>query len=386
MEENNLKKRREKVRGKRFWSVLLITLAVLACVFFVGIYIFRNTTYDYVRVVTHHDNDSTNDGNYIEYAGGILEYSRDGIAMLTEEGEEIWNQPCQINNPIVEVCKEAAVVADQGGTNIYVFQKDGLKGEIKTTRPIERVAVSAQGVVASVLRDEENPRVMCYDAKGNILVEHKASFATTGYPIAIDISQTGNELLLMVSYLCTQGNGVVSRVSYYHFEEAGTDKDDYLVAEKEYKDTIIPTVSFVNKKASLLVADKSLIWYEGLEKPEEKLSVKVNKEIRSVAYNEKYVALILKNSEGTGYELCLYRMNGKELMSVPVEAEYTHMKISDGQVILYDESKCAIYNNRGICKFQGALEMDVLDIFAISGVNKYMVISANGFQEIQLAK
>ena len=64
--------------------------------------------------------------------------------MLTKEGEEIWNQPCQISNPIAVVCKDAAIVANQGGTNIYVFQKDGLKGEIQTTRPIEKATVSAQ--------------------------------------------------------------------------------------------------------------------------------------------------------------------------------------------------------------------------------------------------
>ena len=384
MEENNLRKRRKKVRGKRFWGIVLISLASLICVLFVGIYIFRNTTYNYAQVVTSYDNGNTNDGNYIEYAGGVLEYNRDGIAMLTKKGEELWNQPCQMSNPIAEVCKEAAVVADQGGTNIYVFQKDGLKGEIQTTRPIEKVTVSAQGVVAVILQDEENPRVICYDAKGNVLVEHKASFANTGYPVAIDLAQDGETLL--ISYLCTQGNGVVSRIAYYHFGEAGAENKDKLVAQKEYKDTIIPTVYFVDKNTSLLVSDSSLIFYEGLEKPEEKMVVKVDKEIQSVAYNEKHVALILKNSEGTGYELRLYRTNGKQLMCVPVEAEYTEMKVSDGQVLLYDESKCAIYNSRGVCKFQGTLEMHVLDMFATSGANKYMVISANGFQKIQLAK
>ena len=240
MEENILKKRQKKTRSKRFWGVVSITLVLLVIILVVGIYIFRNTTYE---------NESTNDGNYIEYASGILEYSRDGIAMLTKEGEEIWNQPCQINNPIAVICKEAAIVAAQGGTNIYVFQKDGLKGEIQTTRPIEKATVSAQGIVAAILQDEENPRVMCYDAKGNILVEHKASFANTGYPVSIALSQDGK--VLAVSYLCTQGNGVASRVAFYHFGGTGVGKEDYQVAQKEYSDTIIPTVAFLDKNTSL---------------------------------------------------------------------------------------------------------------------------------------
>ncbi len=384
MEENVLKKRQKKMQGRRFWGAVSIALVLLVIILAVGIYIYRNTTYEFVQVVTSHENESTNDGNYIEYAGGILEYSRDGIAMLTKEGEEIWNQPCQINNPIAVTCKDAAIVADQGGTNIYVFQKDGLKGEIQTTRPIEKATVSAQGIVAAILQDEENPRVMCYDAKGNILVEHKASFSNTGYPVAIALSQDGK--VLAVSYLCTQGNGVASRVVFYHFGGTGEGKKDYQVAQKEYSDTIIPTVTFVDKDTSLFVTDQSLIIYEGLEEPREKMVIKIDKEIRSVAYDEKHIALILKNSGETGYELRMYRINGKQLMSVSVEGEYTDIKVSDGQVLLYDESKCAIYNDIGICKFEGALEMQVIDMFAISGLNKYMVISANGFQEIQLAK
>ena len=384
MEENNLRKRRKKVRGRRLWTGATITAAVLISVLLVGIYIFKNTTYNHIEIVTNYGNDSTHGGNYIEYAGGILEYSRDGIAMLTNQGEELWNQPCQMDNPIADVCKDAVVVADQGGTSIYVFHKDGLKGEIQTTRPIERVSVSAQGIVAAILQEEENPRVMCYDAKGNVLVEHKTSFVNTGYPIAVDLSQDGK--MLMVSYLCAQGNGVVSRVAYYDFGENKSENEDKLVSQTEYKDTVIPTVYFINKNKSLFVTDRSLVLYEGLEEPKEKAVIKVNREIQRIDYNEKYIALVTKNSKGTGYELSLYRTDGKQLMHVPIDAEYATMKVSGKQVILYDESKCAIYNASGICKFQGALEMQVLDIFAIPGANKYMVISAGGFQEIQLAK
>lgn len=370
------------VRDKRFLGIVLIVLVLTAGV--TGIYIFKNTTYEYIQTVTSHENGSTNGGNYMEYAGGVLEYSRDGIAMLTKEGKEIWNQPCQISNPMAEICKEAAVVADQGGTNIYVFKKDGLKGEIQTTRPVERVTVSAQGIVAAILQDEENPRVMCYDAKGNVLVEHKASLTTTGYPVAIDLSQDGK--VLIVSYLYTNGTGVVSKVAFYHFGETGEKKEDYQVAQKEYADTIIPTAVFLDKDTSLFVTDQSLVLYEGLEEPKEKQVIHLNKEIRSIAYNEKYIALVLKNSGKTGYELRMYHVNGKQLMSVPVEGEYANIKISKGQVLLYDESKCAIFNNAGVCKYEGALEMHVLHMFAVTGLNKYMVISTNGFQEIQLVK
>lgn len=376
----------EKKEKKKFrlWKQTLVVLLLIVIALGTVFYAFQNTTYDYVQVVKTYENKSTNNGNYIEYADGVLEYSRDGIAMLTEKGEELWNQPCQMSNPMAEICKNTAVVADKGGTNIYVFQRDGLKGEIQSTRPIEKVAVSAQGIVAAILQDEETPRVMCYDAKGNLLVEHKTSLTNTGYPVAIDLSQDGN--VLLVSYLCTRGNSVVTRVSFYYFGENGAEKEDYQVAQKEYADTVIPTVAFVDSNTSLLISDQALILYDGLETPEEKQVITLDKEIQSVAYDDQYIALVLKNSGETGHELRMYRMNGKQMMSVEIEGEYTDIKVSNGQVLLYDENKCVIYNNTGVCKFEGTLEMNVLDLFPVAGLNKYMVISANGFQEIQLAK
>ena len=99
-----------------------------------------------------YENEEADNSNYREYAGGVLKYSRDGIVYLDKKGQEIWNQPCQMKNPIVEVCKGTAAVGDQSGTSILVFQKDGLKGEIKTTSPIQKLVVSEQGIVGVVLK------------------------------------------------------------------------------------------------------------------------------------------------------------------------------------------------------------------------------------------
>lgn len=384
MEETKTRKSGMKGFVARFWKQILVVALILIIAIIGAFYVYRHMTYEYVQIVKTYESESTNDGSYTPYADGVLEYSRDGIALLTEEGKELWNQPCQMSNPIVEVCKDAAAVADKGGTSIYVFQKNGLKGEIQTTRPIEKITVSAQGIVAAILQDEETPQVMCYDAKGNILVEHKTSLSNTGYPVDLAISQDGN--VLLVSYLCTKGNGIATRVVFYHFGQAGEGKQDHQVAQAEYMDTVVPTTTFLDKSTCLLVSDKSLIFYKGLEEPKESLVLDINKEIKAISYDENHIVLVLKNSEKSGYELRTYNMNGKQMASVEFEGEYTNIKVSKGQVLLYEGSKCAIFNDLGVCKYEGTLEMNVMDIFPTTGFNKYIVISANGFQEIQLAK
>ena len=372
------------MRRMRIWKRIFVAFLVVILILLGGFAVLRYVTYEHVNVVKTYENESASNAHYIQYANGILEYGKDGVAMLKENGEEIWNHPNQMNNPFVEICKEATLVADKGGTSILVFQKDGLKGEIRTTNPIEKATVSAQGIVAAILVNEEVPRVMCYDAMGNVLVEHKATLTSTGYPVDVALSQDGN--VLMVSYIGVQGTTTKANVVYYHFGEAGADKEEHRVATMSYADSIAPVVAFLNKSISLTVTDHSFVLAKGMEEPEVVCEVELDKEIKSIAYNEEMIAFVLKNNTVSGYELRTYGLDGELLFQAEFEGEYSNLKVVDDKIILYDSSKCAIYNRVGVCKYAGNIELQILDIFPVMGIEKYNVISANGFQEIQLAK
>lgn len=361
--------------------VLVATVILIAGI--VGLYfLIKYQTYNYIEITNTYENNSKDNANYMECPDGILRYSRDGVALLTKEGEEIWNQPCQMNNPIVEMRGESIAVGDKGGTSILVFQKKGLKGEIQTTRPIEKLSVSSQGIVSAILKDEEIPLVMCYDAKGNVLVEHKVSLSSMGYPVDVAISEDGNTLL--VSYLHTEGNNVISRVSYYYFgdEEA----KDYQVYQEDFVDKVVPVTAFLNRDTSMLVADDALIFYEGLKKPKKVARVKMKSEIQSVAYHDELVAVLVKNNGEAAYKLQVYNINGKMLSESDVDREYTSMKVTDDKIIMYDGQLCSVFLKDGIHKYEGNTDENILEIFPIGGFNKYMMINARGFYEVRLAK
>ncbi|MBQ8804521.1 MAG: hypothetical protein IJZ53_12885 [Tyzzerella sp.] len=371
------------MKKRHIWKVLLGAFAVVAVVL-VGIYfLLQNQTYNTVDTLEFYENVSTDNAGYVSCLGGILKYSRDGVSLLTREGEEVWNQSCQMSNPSVQIRENMIAVSDRGGTSILVFEKNGLKGEIKTTRPIEKAAVSGQGIVAAVLKDETTPLIMCYDAEGSPLVEQKTSLSNTGYPIDVAISEDGN--MLLVSYLFTKGNSIVSKVVYYDFGGEDIDKKEYQVQEKEYEGIVIPATAFLDENTSLLIADDSIILYEGKEKPEEAVRVEVN-EICNAAYNEKIIALVVKDSESSEYKLMVYNTKGKLVSETNVDKEYSGIKVCGKQIILYEGALCGIYTEKGVCKYEGKMDLDILEIFPLTGLNKYMMINANGFYEIRLAK
>ncbi len=366
---------------KKVWIVIGCVAVLLIAALIVGWYLFSRQTYNKVEILDTYTESASDNSNYIYYAKGVLKYSRDGIALFNNSGEELWNQPCQMQSPIVEICGDTAVLGDKGGTSVMVLTKEGAKGEFQTSRPIERLTVSSQGIVGAVLKDETTPWIVCYDAKGEILVEQKASLVNTGYPLDISISRDGKTLL--VTYLCANENSVSTKVSYYNFDEGTTEHE---VAAESYSDMLIPTTAFINQSTSILVGDSAVIFWKGTKKPAESTSINIDKEIKSVSYDEEKVALVLKNKEQSGYELRVYNTSGKQIVSKTFEGEYDNIKMSGRQVILYEGNKCLIINMSGVVRYDGKLDVAIQEIYPLWGIDRYMVISAGGMQKVRLTK
>lgn len=377
--ERPAKEQRSKFKRRAVTGIVCM-LAVAVAVFLT----IHLQTYTLAHISDTYKISGVSENSYEGFAGGVLKYSRDGISYLNQKGEEQWNQPCQMKSPFVDVNQVSAAVADKGGNMIMIFQKDGLKGEIQTTLPIERLSVSEQGVVSVILKNESTPSIVCYDTAGNILVEHQASLTGTGYPL--DVAISADATVMQVVYLRAQDGKLESRVGYYNFGEKGEEQTDHEVASKEYKNSVAATGFFLNQSVSAVVGDNCLTLFKGKEVPEEVTTVTIEKEIQSVFHNEKYIGMILKNEGKEGYELRLYNVAGKKVMSKDFAGSYKNAKISGNQVILYDGKKCSIFLRSGVKKFEGEMNNDIFEIVPVIGVNKYIVINANGMESVRLVK
>ncbi|MBM6969581.1 hypothetical protein H6A17_00730 [Mordavella massiliensis] len=373
----------EKARKKRWKKTALIAAVVVALA--VGVYLLINLqTYTSARALDTYTVSGASGSAYEQFADGVLKYSRDGISYLNQHGEEMWNQPYQMKNPVVDVNGSSAAVADKGGNVVLVFNEEGVRGETQTNLPIERVRVSEQGIVSVILTDENEARVLCYDAAGNLLVENKTSMNGTGYPLDVALSPDGETM--QVLYLYTEAGAVKSRVIYYNFGESGEEKTDHLVAQMEYEDTVMASGFFMDENISVAVGDNRLTIYRGGNVPEETENIEIKKQIKSVFHNEKYIGMVLKNEGKEGYELRLYNTRGQVAMSENFTGDYSHVKLCGSQVIMYDGKNCSIFTRGGIHKFDGEMNSNILEIFPVPGVNKYIVMNENGLEVVRLVK
>ena len=369
---------REKLK-KIVVPVILIALAVS------GTYLMlTNKAYSEAGTAVRYSTDSSDTSNYAHFANGIVRNNRDGVVFLNKKNEEKWIQSTQLKNPIIEVKEKAFAVGDIGGNSILVFSEEGLKGEIETSLPIENMAISDQGIVTVLLKNETAPKIISYDAMGNVLVEQQVTVPVMGYPVAMDMSDDGK--MLAVTYFHTDDAVLKSKVIYYNFGESGKDKPDKIVASDEYSDTIMADIFFMGSDRSVVVGDNSIVIYKGKAEPKKEKEISIGQEIQSVFHSDQYIGLILLNSEKSGYELRLYDRFGERILNKEISGRYENAKIEGSEVIMYEGSKCCIVTANGIVKFEGDIKTEALEIFKASGLNRYYVMSADELRVIYLTK
>lgn len=372
------------LRGGKRLRMILIAVAALCVAAAVIFIVYKRTSYNYLEVTDTYDTANIGDGDAVEYSDGFLICGPDGVSFLTRNGKKTGEYAIELSNPLVAVCKDTAVVADRGGTKLYVFKGDGLKGEIKTEGPVERASVSSQGVVAAVLRDDLTPKIVCYDSGGNVLASLTASLSSTGYPTALGLSPDGS--MLAVTYLLLDKGDISTRAIFYDFDKEGGKDTDYQVAEKEYKDVVIPTAGFMRQDMAVFVTDSSVIFYDCAKKPKEEKNIKIKGKIYAAAVDKKRVALLIYDESGDKYSLHIYGENKDEPVKVALNGRYTDLKLSGGMAILRGEGRCVICGANGVCKYEGPTDGEAGEIFAAGGLNRYVSITDEGFKKFRLRK
>lgn len=382
-EMQKLKEDIKKYKRRHRMKMSIITVSVIVAVSLLY-FLLECRTFSVTRIVGSHQEERYHNSSYKVFSDLIVKYSKDGVTLLEKNGKERWNHSYQMATPMIALGEKAGVIADNGGNSIVVFQESGVRGEIHTNLPIEKVDVSEQGIVATILKEESNPKVVCYDSEGNLLVEHKIAVSSSGYPIEIEISDDGRTLI--VSYLQVVNGTVNSKVVYYNFGGKGQEAKDYEIFSEVYENAVVPEAYFIGNEMSVLVGDSSMMVFHGSDKPVLSEKIAIDKKINNIFRCDKYIGMLLKNEGKQGYELRVYTIYGKQVFSENLDKEYSNITMSGREIMLYDNNQLCIYNLNGIKRFEGEVKNNISEITPIFGINKYLVMNANGMDEVQFVK
>jgi len=377
-------KRRRWARFKRRVSFIVPFIIFLIMVV-VGNYILLTYRFHgYARTSSIYAHGTEETSNFEAFEDGIVRFNREGVMFLNQRNRELWVQPAEFSNPVFVSSDQAFSIFDQGGNRIQVFNTRGLVGEFETSFPIQRLTVSNQGIVSVILRNEESPLIMTFDAVGNLLVEKQVPFATQGYPTALALSRDGT--VLAVSYLSVNGGRLTSTVVHYSFANRPLASPDFIVSSEEFEDRVVVELFFTDQDLSVAITDTSFVIFEDILSPTIREYVVIEEEIVSVFYTNQYIGYVVVNQERVGYELKLFNTDGEEVMSREFVGEYSNIRMVDHDIIMFGGFGMCIISRQGVIRFQGNLEVNPKLVMPAFGVNRFHVMSDSDLRIITLER
>ena len=353
---------------------------VMACIWTALFVKYRS--YDTYKVISTSDNEDTVSAQYLELDGSLFKYSGDGVAVQDYEGNISWSATYEMQNPIADECDGTIAVADQGGTNICIFNKDGEIGQIETTLNIVKIKVAKQGVVAAILDGGEDTWINFYASDGSLIAENQTRVDDPGYPLDIAVSEDG--VLIMVAYQFVSGEETTSYVAFYNFATAGQNQIDNIVSGYQYQGVVIPQVEYLDSSTAVAFRDDGFSVFKGKQIPKESANVQVEEEIISTFYDKDNIGLVFKNDgKDKMYTMKVYDTSGHIKFEKSFNIAYTKIRMSDGHIVMNNDSQVCVITTNGVEKFNGNIDEGAINDFFRLGMNKYMLVMDNGLSTIK---
>lgn len=365
-EELNDENYDKKIKEHRRKKVIIFSSIIAGILLGIITFFIYNTnrtfhSYNILEEIKRDDDAST---VFKAYDNKILKYNMDGISCISTDNKLVWNQSFEMKNPVVDICEKYIAVCDEMGNKIYIFNENGIQGEVETKLPIKKMCVAGQGTVAVLMEESDINYIDYYDKKGNLISENKAPVEKIGFPIDMSLSNDGYKLA--VSYMMIENATIQTKLAFYNFDTVGENEIDHLVSAANYENEIIPQVQFLNKDVAVVFGTKFWEIYEGTQKPKSIFKQEVDSEIKSVFYNDKYIGLILKSEAvDAPYTMKIYNLKGKIILDKSFNFEYSSVDIIGSQIFLQNDAGCQIYNINGRLLYEGSCEEELQYVIPI---------------------
>ena len=336
--DRKLKAHRRKVAA----VVILVLLLLLAAVIVTYIY-YENKIYSTYDVVSSTPRSDISASDFTEFQGKLLKCTNDGAVYTDLSGNLIWNQTYEMDHPVVQKNGSYVVIYELNGTQVYILDTLNLQGSIRTTMPIQKVSIAAQGTVAILMENEGTSYLQLYDKSGGQLASGELHVQNSGYPLDVALSENGEKLA--VSMLDINGGSVKTVIAFYNFGTVGQNSIDKIVSSYSYADMVIPQIRYLAEDTMVAFGDNRVILFTGAQKPAEEKSIELKDEVKSIFYDQTHFGLIYDAADGKNHRLEYYDISGRQLLNFDFDTDYTNVEIlANGELCILGESSCEIFN------------------------------------------
>ena len=379
---NDYNKKRSRHKRNAVKRTIITAVAVVAAIAAVGFYMEKRSYHNY-KIVQSSEQEDVISTSYVEMDGDILRYSPDGVSLVSDKMNTLWSETYQMQNPMADVNGTRAVIADKDGTELEIYDKSGKTGSVTTSYSIIKARVSKSGMVAAILDGGDDTWINFYSTDGSLIAENQTKVDDPGYPLDVAVSDDG--VVMMVTYQFVEGSDTTSYVAFYNFGDVGQNEDDRIVSGYKYEGVVVPQIQYLDNNQSVALKDNGFTLYQGSQIPKEVKTVKVDQEIVSTFFDNDMIGLVFKNdSKDKQYTMEVYTIDGKLKFQQDFNIPYTTIKLSGGNILMYNSSQMCVMNSRGVQKYMGSVDGTIKDFFKI-GWNRYLLVLDSGVDVIKLS-
>lgn len=376
--QKQLSRHKHAVMKKTAVTAIVIVAVAAAVLIFVEKRSYRN-----YRILQTSEQEDIVSTKYEVMAGKVLRYSPEGASLVNSEMEAYWSTLYEMENPVADINDSWAVIADIDGTDLKIFDKNGEVGSVTTSYNIVKARISSNGLVAAILDGGDATWINYYNSDGSLIAENQTHVEDPGYPMDVVLSDNGQ--IMMVTYQFIDGSDTTSYVAFYNFGDVGQNEGDRIVSGYTYEGTVIPEIRYLDSERSAALRDDGFTLYNGKQIPKESISEKVDKEIVSTFCDEKTIGMVFKNgSKDKKYTMKVYSADGSLRFTKNFNIPYTTIKMSGGNILLYNDSQICVMNNRGVEKYNGTVDGSINNFIKI-GMNRYLLVLDSGVNVIKFS-
>ena len=375
----------KKIRAHRRKVVVLVILILLllASAAIVTYIYYENKVYNTYDMISSTERSDTSATDFTEFQGKLLKCTNDGAVYTDLAGNLIWNQTYEMDHPLVQMRGNYVAIYELNGTQVHILDTINLQGSIRTTMPIQKVSIAAQGTVAILMENEGTSYLQLYDKTGVQLASGELHVQNSGYPLDIALSENGEKLA--VSMLDINDGSVKTVIAFYNFGTVGQNSIDKIVSSYAYTDMVIPQIRYLSEDTMVAFGDNRVILFTGAQKPTEETSIELKEEVKSIFYDDSHFGLIYDAAGGKNHRLEYYDLSGKQLLNINFDTDYTKVDIlANGELCILGEDSCEIFNTRGICKFRYKFDEHIYQILSGRMQTDYIFLLEGETQKVKL--
>lgn len=408
--------------GSKIRIAILILILVAVAGFATKSLFFSKKLYKSYEVSAQSAKTLPEDAGYATDYDKLLSYNSEGISIYNEKAEIEWNAALNMTNPKITVNSGYAVVADIGGRNILVVNHKSVPAaqvSLTMLNDILLTDISEQGEIAVLMQDEKGYDIQLinpFDKNNSLKAEIKTYSKDDGYALSLAMSKDGSKLV--TEYVKTENNEIKSTLTFYNFDKVGENSNaDRIVGVFPFEDTIFPKLKFADNNTVCAYGDNKIVCFAAKKEPEILWEKKVAGKIERIAEDKNGFAILVDESgllqANTGVvasdsaieddyidsdyltgeadsngKIVLYSMHysGGKAYSKEVDINPKGMSYNDGEIVLYSDTNCIIFDSNGNIKFKNKFNDGITSFTQAGGRTRYYAIVGKKLKVMRLSE